>query len=257
MDADVLVWEAATANEHPTQWSASLWTLHAELDPAIMQLDGEVEEIKQQLEADRVVMCLSDYDDPWRKKVLPTYKSNRKATRKPVIYEPLRQYLHEKYETWQRPGLEGDDVLGILSTSPAIIEGEKIIVSIDKDMKTLPGLFLNLKKARDTGAWFPVSSTKAEADYWHMMQAVMGDTTDGYSGCPGIGPKSAETLLAPFYTGKTFDVAGAWKAIVAQYEKKKLSEDVALQMARVARICRHTDYDYKEKRVKLWKPPAN
>lgn len=259
LDADVLVYEAATANEVPTHWGDDLWTLHADLKPAIIQLDAQVAEIRENTEADAVVMCLSDYDKPWRREILPTYKANRKATRKPVIYEPLRKYVHENYQTFQRPGLEGDDCLGILLTNPVVVKGEKIVVSIDKDMNTLPGMHLNLKKARDKGAWFPYTVTKSAADYFHMKQTLMGDTTDGYSGCPGMGPVSAEKLLIPFVIDEpgydSFDAAGAWAAIVAAYEKKGLTEDDALVMARVARICRHSDYDYTNKQVKLWNPP--
>ena len=240
--------------EVETQWDADLWTLHAHLDPAIAQLDSEVESIKEALEADRVVLTLSDYTDPWRKKIMPTYKSNRKDVRKPVVYRPLREYAHEKFETFQRPGLEGDDCLGILLTNPLVITGEKIVVSVDKDMKTLPGLHVNLTKARDQGQWTPYSVSEPEADYHHMTQAVMGDTTDGYPGCPGIGKVSAAKLLEP-YVEDGFDKAAAWQAIVAAYAKKGLSEDVALQNARVARICRHEDYNYKEKTVRLWNPP--
>lgn len=273
------MWEAGTAVEVPTQWTPDLWTLHASLDHAILQLDEQVEIIKQMLEADTVVMCLSDYEKPWRRSVMPTYKASRKTVRKPVVYGPLRQYIHEKYETFQRPGLEGDDCLGILSTNPNLFSGRKIIVSIDKDMKTLPGQYLNLKAAREHGAWFPKTSTEAEADYHHMLQAVMGDSTDGYAGCPGIGAVTAAKLLAPFciYDNSPcdhkraacsdigcagpgcmdlFDGKGAWLAIVAAYAKKGLSKEVALQNARVARICRHTDYDYSNKTVKLWQAPV-
>lgn len=257
LDADVLVWESGTANEHPIQWSESLWTLHAELDPAIVHLDSVVEQIQTALEADRTVMCLSDYDDPWRKRVMPSYKATRKATRKPVIYEPLRQYVHEKYETFQRPGLEGDDCLGILLTNPHVVQGEKILVSIDKDMKTLPGLHLNMKHAREKGLWFPFAVEEHEADYNHLYQALIGDTTDGYPGCPGVGAVTGSKLLAPFVGDGEFDVAGAWQAIVAAYKKKGLTEDDALQNARVARICRHTDFDYDKKEVKLWQPPQS
>lgn len=248
IDGDVLVYEAAKANEIEIQWDEDLWTLHAHLDPAIDHLDGAVADLKEKLHADDVVMALSDYNDPWRKSVMPTYKANRKATRKPVIYRPLREYVHETYQTYQRQGLEGDDILGILLTHPSIVEGDKILVSIDKDMKTLPGEHYRLRKDER------FSMSLAEADYWHLYQTLTGDTTDGYPGCPKVGPKGAEKILAPFVGDDTFDNTGAWAAVVLAYQKAGLSEDVALTNARVARILRHNEYSFKEHKVRLWTP---
>lgn len=257
IDADSLVYQAARANEVETQWDDDLWTLHANFDPAAERLDRDVETIKAQLDADRVVMALSDYTAPWRKRIMPTYKHNRKDVRKPVIFRPLREYIHEVYETWQRPGLEGDDVLGILATNPVVIEGEKIIVSLDKDMNTLPGQFVNLKYAMERDDWTVKQVSLAEADCYHMTQTLSGDTTDGYPGCPGIGKVRAERMLADFCLGDgTFDNAGAWQAIVAAYVKAGQGDAEALLNARVSRILRHGDYDYTSKEVRLWTPPT-
>ena len=94
--------------------------------------------------------------------------------------------------------------------------------------------------------------TEEEADYNHMLQTLTGDAADGYPGCPGIGPKTAEKLLAG--VGRTY--AEMWPIVVEQYAKKGLSEGIALTQARIARICRRDDYDFKRKEVKLWNPPT-
>lgn len=242
---------AALANEVATEWNEDLWTLHAHLQPAIAQLDEMVDHLSVRLEADKIVMALSDYTDPWRKRVLPTYKQARGLARKPILLKPLRDYIHEVYTTWQRPSLEGDDVLGILMTNPSIIPGEKICVSEDKDLRTIPGLHATMRDVlREWGGFAPIREvTKQEADFFHMRQALMGDTTDGYSGCPGIGPKSADKLLE----GQLWD--DIWPIVVKAYVKAGLSEVEALQTARVARILRHGDYDYTKKEVRLWNPP--
>ena len=73
----------------------------------------------------------------------------------------------------------------------------------------------------------------------------MGDTTDGYSGCPKIGPKTAEKILKSNPT---------WDAVVNQYQKADLSPDYALTQARLARILRHTEWDDDKMAVKLWEP---
>lgn len=252
IDADVLVYAAALSAETEIQWDESLFTLHSELKDAIVHLDNAVVRIKENLECDEVVMCLSDYNDPWRMKVMPSYKRHRKklGMRKPLCFKPLREYIHEVYRTYQRQGLEADDVLGILLTSSKPIEGQKVLVSIDKDMMTLPGLHLNYGKVPLEGEWWPyiVEVSQDSADYTHMMQSLTGDATDGYPGCPGMGPVSAKKLL------DSTPRAEWWSAIVKAYDKKGLSEEVALQNARVARICRVDDYDFQRKEVKLWTP---
>jgi DNA polymerase-1 len=248
IDADSLVYEAALSVEVEIEWTEDLWTLHSELPPAKRAFDEKVDALLARLDGDAAVMALSDYTDPWRKRVMPTYKSNRKRVRRPVVFGPLREYVHSAYRTFQRPGLEGDDVLGILLTNSKIIPGDKICVSLDKDMKTLPGLHFNMRTD------FPFTVTRPEADYNHLMQTLTGDQTDGYPGCKGVGPVSAAKLLAPFKTTKSFDVPGAWAAVVAAYEKAGLTAEDALTNARVARICRNSDYDFQAKEVKLWTP---
>src|SRR5690606_16330912 len=140
-----------------------------------------------------------------------------------VIYTPLREWVHESYDTYQRPSLEGDDVLGILATHPTLIPGEKIVVSIDKDLQTIPGQHFNYKHAREQGGdWNDLirKVTVAEADRFHLFQTLTGDTTDGYPGCPGVGPVTAEKILGDDPT---------WEKVVAAYRKAKLGEGAALQ----------------------------
>lgn len=200
-----------------------------------------------------MIVALSD-DERFRPKVMPSYKHNRKG-RKPIVYAPLRQHVHETMKTYQRPGLEGDDVLGILATHPTLVEGEKVIVAIDKDLKQIPGWHYNYGRREDSYIG------EAEAEWFFFMQCLTGDSTDGYPGCPGIGPKTAEKILAPFYDVDPDDADcsvlaadKAWQAVVKEYEKKGLGLEVALMNARVARILRHTDYDFKNKEVRLWQP---
>jgi DNA polymerase-1 len=181
---------------------------------------------------------------------MPTYKHNRTGGRKPITYKPLREYVADTYETFIRPTLEGDDVLGILATSKKLVEGEKIVVAIDKDLRSIPGLLYNPNKPTEG----IVTISQAQADWFHLFQTLTGDVTDGYPGCPRIGPKKAEAILAPFLSDDRMDVQGAWPEIVKAYENAGQMEGHALMNARVARILRASDYDFKNKQVKLWNP---
>ena len=75
---------------------------------------------------------------------------------------------------------------------------------------------------------------------------------DGYSGCPGIGPKRAARILDGVFGDP--GGPGDWDAVVKTYVKAGLSEEEALVQARVARILRWGEYDRKKGKVKLWNP---
>lgn len=246
IDGDILVYRITAANERPIDWGNDLWTLHSDAAECRDALDSQITEYIETLEGDDVILAFSPARN-FRYHVYPQYKSHRQGKRKPVAYVPTREYAHAAYKTFERPDLEGDDVLGILATSPVIVKGEKVIVSLDKDLKTIPGLICDMRDPIELR-----EVTEEEADYNHMLQTLTGDAADGYPGCPGIGPKTAEKLLAG--VGRTY--AEMWPIVVEQYAKKGLSEGIALTQARIARICRRDDYDFKRKEVKLWNPPT-
>lgn len=243
IDADIPCYKVAAACETYID-DGNDW-VQASMDKreGIQALDAFIADMKSELKADAVVLALTDKDN-FRKEILPTYKANRSDTRRPIGLQTLRKHAAETYDTYIRPGLEGDDILGILATGD-IIKGEKIIVSIDKDFKTIPGKFFNFGHP-ELGV---VELSENEANYNHMLQTLTGDRTDGYTGCPGIGPVNAHKIL----DGADGDW---WAAVVKAYAKAKLSEQEALVQARVARILRASDYDFANKKPILWVPPA-
>lgn len=288
-DADVMCYRAGFSTEQETNWGESepslrgLWTLHSEMDDGVEHVERFVNGVRDELGADRVVMALSSPTN-FRKEVMPEYKMHRKAQRKPVSFRGIRQHIEQEYECVERDGLEGDDVLGILATSKNFIEGDRIIVSIDKDMGTIPGKWLNdadaRKRMQDEAessrlADYVVESSVADADYFHMCQTIAGDITDGYAGAPGVGMVNAQRFLDAgcklvpytheFSRGerkgqkevrwKAGPRASLWQIVVSVFESKGLNEAVAIQNAQVARICRVSDWDFKKGCVKLWHPP--
>ena len=251
IDADVLAYKSAAKIEQAIEWEPGFWTWHCDEAAVKDAIDGEIASLIESLNATDYKLCLTDSDQNFRKSILPSYKSNRAGVKKPLVLKTIREWLISERNAYLKPTLEGDDVLGILSTWSGL-KGEKVIVSIDKDMKTIPGLYF-----RDVASGI-VEITEGEADYWHLYQTLTGDTTDGYSGCPGTGPNKALSILEPFSDTydrpSLFDPAGAWERIVEVYEKVGLSEADALQQARVARILRASDYDFKKKEPRLWYP---
>lgn len=206
-----------------------------------------IDKICKDCKADSVALCLSDIKANFRKKLNPNYKSNRKSI-KPILYEFIRNYIETEsgYKLYEKPTLEADDVIGILATSEKIIKGDKVVWSLDKDFKTIPCKF---HRAGVNGKDKSVAISPEEADWWFMYQTLIGDRVDGYMGCPNIGDKRARQIL-----GKVGEnsVEKMWELVVKSYQKCGLTKEDALLNARMARILRVEDYDFKNKEVKLW-----
>jgi DNA polymerase-1 len=237
IDADVIAYEACAACQQELEYEPGYFTWHSSFEDVLSTFDSTIETIKKALDGDAIRLCLTDSEGNFRRSILPTYKGKR--GKKPLVLKALKEHLIKEREAIWRPGLEGDDCMGILATMKLLVPEDRIIVSIDKDMKQIPG---KLVRWPNTDI---VEVTEEEADYFHMLQTLTGDVTDGYSGCPGVGPVKAERILAH---------QDHWNAVLNAYEKAGLSEQDALVQARVARILRASDYDFKERKVKLWEP---
>lgn len=245
IDGDMVAYRSCAGVEREVDWGNDIWTLHVDFNEAKEHfIDNSEYIIEKALDnmkyngAFEVVFCFSSPHN-FRKKILPTYKMNRLGKRKPVAYRAMVDYIKKNYCCAELDGLEADDCMGIMATRDMKKE-TSLIISGDKDMLSVPCYHYDF--LRDTFSHID----KKEAMYHFYMQTLMGDVTDGYSGCPRVGEKTAKKLL---------DKQGAtWETVVKAYKKAGLSEEAALQQARVARILWASDYDFEKGRVVLWKP---
>ena len=137
------------------------------------------------------VICLSDWRN-FRKKVCPTYKSNRKA-KKPVVFSQLKDMVFDMFTTYTRPYLEADDLCRYLYEKEP---NASIIASIDKDMATFPCKLFNPDKLGEGVR--TISPKTANTNF--MRQLIMGDDTDGYEGIKGMGVARTEKVLSTMQT---------------------------------------------------------
>ncbi|TFU06154.1 T7 exonuclease [Polymorphobacter arshaanensis] len=245
-DCSVVEREAVFTNEA----GHSIHVLNSSEEEALEVFIRTIKKLEKTLGTDDTVLVFSGAEN-FRKDVWSGYKANRKATRKPLCYWSIIDRLKAEgtYKVVEETCLEGDDYIGILATRTSPVD--RIIVSDDKDMQTLP----NVKIWRMDGM---VHTTEESADAFWLLQTLMGDTTDGYKGCPGLGPVLAQRVL---------DKAGdPWGNVLQAYhdgcrknpkalEDGQTSDDLALLNARLARILRHTDWDSKNRKPILWTPP--
>lgn len=249
VDGDVLVYNVAAACQEKFKWERDEITTYIDMRRAKQTADGMLSEWRSRLKCSEIVIALSDHGSNWRKLLLPSYKAHRSKD-KPMGYYELETYIEDTYDVVQFPSLEGDDALAMRATD--LGPKKAIVVTIDKDMKGVPIPMWN-PSFPDVD---PVDITVEEADFWHLLQTLMGDKVDNYDGCPGIGPVKAAALLAPFWNPnkKKLDRSGAWSAIIKAYAAAGMSVEEALVQARVARILRHDEYDYNTNKPILWRP---
>jgi DNA polymerase-1 len=241
IDTEVYLYRSAAACEFEAEWGPDDWTYLCRHGDAQAAFQDAIGEIRDTLPDHQPVLVFSDRVS-FRYGVWPQYKANRKANRKPAGYRQLVDWVSKAapargWEVMRLPDIEGDDVLGVLYE-----EGD-VIVSIDKDMLTLPGLHL-----RD-GERMEVSRLEADRNFY--AQVLTGDTSDNYPGCPGYGPVTAQKALA----GCDAEVQ-MWAEVLKAYDKKGYGEAYAITQARCARILRAGEYDLTAGAPLLWNPPV-
>lgn len=249
LDADLLAYRASAANQRNYQWDAETSSVAANEDAAQAFAEEEIEKLADHLKADEVIVCLSDDFNSFRKdRVDPTYKQQRNSVDRPVYLYDIKEWLATQYDTLRWTALEADDVMGIVATDPGRTD-ERIIVSADKDMMTIPGKLWRpqANDLRKRPVIFEI--TPLQATLFHFWQTIVGDTTDGYPGAYGVGPKSpfaADVLAAE-------SEEEGWDIVIDAFESKGFRERDALVQARLAHILQFEDWDGRSPR--LWLPP--
>jgi DNA polymerase-1 len=244
IDGDIAAYRGAVAPQKDIDWGdgAQTWV---NPDEAAKAAVNTVTTWIKLSEADTALVCLSG-DTNFRKVVDPTYKANRSSVVRPLALKHVREAIKQAFKTAMVHGLEADDLMGLAATSPKG-RGRHVIVSIDKDMKTIPGFHLNPLK-KDPMIEFVRTD---EANRIWLTQALTGDPSDGYPGAKGIGPIKAATLLRPW---DGHEVSEGWEIVLRAFLKAGHTEAEAINQMRLSRILRDGDYDKSKRQVKLWHP---
>ena len=237
VDADYVVYKCCAAAETEIDWGNDVILVTSKFSDAYAAVKRELLKIINNFlwDVPELILFFSDSVN-FRKSIQPAYKGHRNR-KKPCGYKRVINRLKTEYEVVIMPTLEADDALGIYATQ----NPGNVICSPDKDMRQIPGRLFDMSEMMNV--------EKEEGEKWHLVQSLAGDQTDGYAGCPGIGVKRAITL---------FEEKGySWKTVVEAFAEKDLSENVALENARLAKILTTSDYDFDKQQPILWTPAAN
>jgi DNA polymerase-1 len=162
IDGDIVAYRYSSTVEQEVDWGDDVWSLWADAKEAKKLILQYLDQLVEVTAADDFIFTFSDKDN-FRKTIYPDYKHNRKGKRKPTCYKGIKTWLEAEYESIDMPTLEGDDVMGILATSGKY--EETVIVSEDKDMKTIPGLLWRAAEMEDISEEY--------ADYYHLYQTLV------------------------------------------------------------------------------------
>jgi len=250
VDADIVAYQSADGALEEDRVNDEEWQWTMNMSMAREEFADRIEDYQALLGANHVLLCFGSISN-WRKRIFPEYKANR-SQRKPLGYRALVVWASERWDTLSLPWLEADDLVGMCATggfSDRVQDRTVVMVSEDKDFKSIPGLLYNPRRPEDG----IMQTTLLQADAFHLEQALTGDPADNYKGCPGVGPKGAAKILGAWGHNH---FKSPWAAIVDAYEKAGLTEQQALVQAQVARILRNGEYDAETGELFAWEPTA-
>lgn len=237
IDAEPYLFEGACSGETEVEFTPGNWMYFCNHNYALSYLDGVVERAREAVPNAEVVLAFG-VRDSFRYDLWPHYKGDRRSMRRPAGLRELYASAQKAYPWLTLPKLEADDVVGV-TAEPF----RDVILSTDKDMRTLPGLHLTSEGV--------AAVSEQSADRAFFVQALAGDATDGYPGCPGIGVAKAQAMLRDCMASEDM-----WEVVLAAYEKAGFTIDHALVQARCARILRPGEYDQLAQLPRLWQPPT-
>jgi len=236
IDADFIAYKSCAAAETEVDFGNDVILVTSNFSDAYSATRRELTKIQNKFGSLSTLILFFSDSTNFRKKILPEYKGHRNR-KKPCGYKRVINALRKEYKVIIKPTLEADDSMGIYATKyPG-----NIIVSPDKDMRQIPGQLYNFDET--------FTITPEEGAKWHLIQTCAGDQTDGYGGISGIGVKRAVSL---------FEEKGyTWKTVVEAFVEKGHTKEEALINARLAKILTAEDYDFKNRKPKLWTPAAS
>lgn len=176
---------------------------------AILGFVNTLEEVLRKENPTHIGIAFDPAGPTFRHEAYQAYKAQREETPEairqsvPIIKDIIRAYNIPILEV---QGYEADDVIGTLATEAGKKGIPTYMMTPDKDYGQLVGdcVFMYRPKYGDKDfEVMGVNEVKAKFDIESPLQVIdmlglMGDTADNIPGCPGVGEKTAQKLIAQF-----------------------------------------------------------
>lgn len=212
---------------------------------AIFGFCNTLDEVLRKENPDYIAVC---FDPPgghtFRHEIYPEYKAQRDRQPEDITLSiPYIKAILDAYriKVIEMPGVEADDVIGSLSRMAEKEGFTTFMMTPDKDYgqlvtdkvfmyrPSLRGQDFEIRGPQEVCNRYGISSTNQVID----LLALEGDVSDNIPGCPGVGEKTAQKLIAEFGSVENLldsvdKLKGAQKAkITENADKIRLSKYLA------------------------------
>ena len=175
---------------------------------AIFGFINSLEDVLKREQPTHVAVAFDPHGPTFRHEAFEQYKAQREETPEvirqsvPVIKEIIQAYRIPILEV---PYYEADDVIGTIAHQAASEGFDVYMMTPDKDYGQLVDEHIYMYRPKFGGDYevlgvaevlekYQLASTSQVID----LLGLMGDTADNIPGCPGVGEKTAQKLLAQF-----------------------------------------------------------
>jgi DNA polymerase-1 len=162
------------------------------------------------LTPDLIAVCFDPKGGTFRHKEFPTYKAQREAQPEDItVAVPWIKKIIEAYRIpiFEVANYEADDVVGTLARlADEAGEYDTFLMSPDKDYAQLVSERSRIFKPKSFGPGYEILDVPAVLAKYGLqntaqvidMLGLQGDSADNITGCPGVGPKTAQKLIEDF-----------------------------------------------------------
>ena len=176
---------------------------------AILGFVNTLEDVLKKENPTHIGIAFDPAGPTFRHEAYPEYKAQREETPEvirlsvPIIKDIIRAYHIPILEV---PGYEADDVIGTLATEAGKRGITTYMMTPDKDYGQLVGENVFMYRPRHNDKAFEVMGVEEVKNKYAIQSplqvidllGLMGDASDNIPGCPGVGEKTAQKLIAQF-----------------------------------------------------------
>lgn len=178
---------------------------------AIFGFVNTLEELLRKENPTHIAVAFDPPGGTFRHEAYELYKAQRQETPEdiraavPIIKQIIAAYNIKELEV---PRYEADDVIGTIAKKAEKEKFDVYMMTPDKDYGQLTSDHIFMYKPKFAGTGFDTLDSSAIMEKYELtspeqmidLLGLMGDASDNIPGCPGVGPKTAQKLLAEYGT---------------------------------------------------------